>query len=75
MTNTEYRDQRKARRWGTRTEAMAYSKFGSTTLNELMQAKRIIAKKQGSKVIVDFDSLDDYIDSLPDVGPENETAA
>jgi hypothetical protein len=57
---------RKGRRWGTRNEAMAYGKIGPTRLNELMQAKLIIAKKNGVKVLVDLDSLDDYYDSLPD---------
>jgi hypothetical protein len=65
--NQEYRDQRKPRRGGTRLEAMAYAKLGSTTMNDLMHSKRIIAKKQGTKVIVDLDSLDAYIDGLPDV--------
>jgi hypothetical protein len=66
--NQEYRDQRKPRRWGTRLEAMAYAKLGSTTMNELMHSRRIVAKKQGTKVLVDLDSLDDYLDALPDVG-------
>jgi hypothetical protein len=70
MTDVEFRDQRKPRRWSTRTEAMAYAKLGSTTMNELMHSRRIIAKKHGNKVLVDLDSLDDYIDALPDVGAE-----
>src|SRR5436189_486803 len=54
------RKRRRARRWGTRTEAMIYGRLGSTKLNDLMQARKIIAKKNGVKVVVDLDSIDDY---------------
>jgi len=46
---------------------MAYGKFGSTTMNDLMQSGHIVAKKAGKKNIVDLNSIDDYILSLPDV--------
>jgi hypothetical protein len=62
--------QRPARtpRWASRLQAMAYGQFGSTKLNELMQAKKILAKKDGAKVKVDLNSIDDYFDALPEVG-------
>jgi hypothetical protein len=49
---------------------MAYGDFGSTKFNELTHAKKILAKKDGAKVIVDLNSIDDYYDSLPEVGDE-----
>lgn len=57
-------------RWGTRVEAMAHGKFGSTFMNELMQSKKIVAKRDGTRVKVDLNSIDDYLESLPDVGDE-----
>jgi hypothetical protein len=54
-------------RWATRLEAISYSKLGSTTMNDLMQSGRIVAKKAGKKVIVDLNSVDDYLSSLSDV--------
>lgn len=60
------RRDRRSRRWGTRQQVLDYSTLGSTTLNELIQSKKIIAKKQGTKLIIDLDSVDDHIDSLPD---------
>jgi hypothetical protein len=53
--------------WGTRQEGMARGRWGSTTMNELMHSGKITAKKLGSKVIVDLNSIDAYIESLPDV--------
>ena len=47
---------------------MAYMRVGSTKMNELMQSQAILAKKDGGKVIIDLDSLDNYYDGLPDVG-------
>jgi hypothetical protein len=64
--HTKRKQRRKSRRWGTRTEAMAYGRIGSTRLNELMQARKIIAKKNSAKVVIDLDSIDDFYDSLPD---------
>ena len=58
---------RRPPRWATRLEAMAYGKFGSTTMNDLLQSGHIVAKKAGKKNIVDLNSIDDYILSLPDV--------
>ena len=45
-------------------------RFWSTKFNELTHAKKILAKKDGAKVIVDLNSIDDYYDSLPEVGDE-----
>jgi hypothetical protein len=59
--------RKESRRWATRTEALSYGKFGSTKLNELMQDRKILAKKDGTKVKIDLDTIDDYIDSLSDV--------
>jgi hypothetical protein len=55
-------------RWAPRLKAMAYGDFGSTKFNELTHTKKITAKKDGAKVIVDLNSIDDYFDSLPEVG-------
>ena len=59
--------RKRTRRWASRREALIYGKFGSTKLNELMQARKILAKKDGTKVKIDLDTIDDYIDSLSDV--------
>jgi hypothetical protein len=58
-------DAPKRRRWSTRQETMEYAPIGSTTLNELIQSGAIIAKKIGIRVVVDLDSVDRYIDGLP----------
>jgi hypothetical protein len=73
MTDTNYEQHRSARqrRWATRQEAMAYGKIGSTLMNELLQGGKLFAKKQGNKVIVDLNSIDDYYASLPDVASED----
>ena len=60
-------------RWASRLEAMSYGRIGSTKMNELMHAKRIVAKKLGNTVKIDLNSVDDLIESLPEVG--DETAA
>lgn len=60
------------RRWATRQEAMAYAKVGSTKMNDLMHSRRIFAKKDGKKVIVDLNSIDDFYGTLPDVGQVEE---
>ena len=54
-------------RWGTRQEGMAHGRLGSTTMNELMQTGKVRAKKLGTKVLIDLNTIDDYINSLPDV--------
>jgi hypothetical protein len=56
------------KRWATRIETMDYMKLGSTKLNELMQSQRIVAMKDGAKVIIDLDSVDNYRETLPRVG-------
>jgi hypothetical protein len=57
-------------RWATRLEAMAYGRIGSTRMNELMQGRKIVAKKSGGKIVVDLNSVDDYFATLPDVGKD-----
>jgi hypothetical protein len=57
-------------RWATRQEAMAYARMGATRFNELMQKKQIVAKKNGGKVVIDLNSVDDLYQSLPNVGDE-----
>ena len=57
-------------RWASRLEAMAYGRVGSTTMNALMHSKKILAKKLGNRVIVDLNSVDDYIAARPHVGDE-----
>jgi hypothetical protein len=59
-------------RWAPRKKAMEYAaNTGSTHFNELMKSGKIKAKKDGVKVIVDLNSIDDFFEGLPDVGPEN----
>lgn len=56
-------------RWASRKEAIAYARIGATTLNHLMRAGRILAKKlDGKKVLVDLNSIDALYAALPDVG-------
>jgi hypothetical protein len=62
-------------RWATRQEALNYSKMGSTTLNSLMQRRRVTAKKLGHKVVVDLNSIDAYYESLPDVSKTAKSEA
>jgi hypothetical protein len=54
-------------RWATRLQAMEYSQTGATKFNELMQQKKITAKKDGNRIKVDLNSIDDLFASLPDV--------
>jgi hypothetical protein len=54
-------------RWATRAEAMVYGRLGATAMNELLQSRKITAKKRGNKVIVDLNSVDAYYKALPDV--------
>ena len=60
--------QRQPPRWATRQEAMEHGKFGATTMNKLMHDKKVVAKKLGTKVVVDLNSIDDFIESLRNVG-------
>ena len=55
-------------RWATRQEAMEHGKFGATTMNKLMHDKKVVAKKLGTKVVVDLNSVDDFLGSLRNVG-------
>jgi hypothetical protein len=57
-------------RWATRQEAMAYARMGATRFNELMQERKIVAKKNGGKVVIDLNSIDDLYASLPDVADD-----
>ena len=70
LSDRERQRRERQRRWGTRLEGMAHSRMGSTTFNDLIQSGKIIAKKQGNKIIIDLDSVDEYIDSLPDAAKE-----
>jgi hypothetical protein len=54
-------------RWATRVEALSYARLGATRFNELMQNRQVVAKKNGGKVIVDLNSVDDFFATLPDV--------
>ena len=56
MTYREMRRRDRQPRWATRQEAMAYGRIGSTKFNEMMQSRRIVAKKDGNKVTVDLNS-------------------
>jgi excisionase family DNA binding protein len=46
-------------------EAMRYLAIGETKLHELLNAGRIQAKKSGNRLLITVESLDAYIDSLP----------
>jgi len=59
-------------RWASRQEAMVYARLGSTRFNELMQQRRIVAKKNGGKVIVDLNTVDAFYQSLPDVADADD---
>jgi hypothetical protein len=55
-----------AKRWVDRKTAMAYcANAGATKFNELIQQEKIIAVKDGVKVIIDLNSVDEYLESLP----------
>jgi hypothetical protein len=55
------------KRWAPRSVAMAYAAdSGATHFNELVKSGKVRAKKDGAKVIVDLDSIDEYIEGLPD---------
>jgi hypothetical protein len=56
-------------RWASRKEAIAYARVGATTMNQLMRDGRVHAKKfDGTKVLVDLNSIDTLYASLPAVG-------
>lgn len=46
-------------------EAMRYLAIGETKLHELLNGGRIQAKKSGNRLLITVESLDAYIDSLP----------
>lgn len=55
-------------RWAPRLKAMKYGgEIGVTHMNKLMQTGKIRAKKDGKKVIVDLNSIDQYYAALPNV--------
>ena len=55
-------------RWAPRLKAMQYGgAIGVTHMNKLMQTGKITAKKDGKKVIVDLNSIDQYYAALPNV--------
>jgi hypothetical protein len=51
---------------------------GKTKMDELIEAGKVRAKKEGGRngaVDIDLDSIDEYYDSLPDAGLRPELAA
>ena len=71
MSNTALNEHHLNRphRWASRKEAITYARVGATTMNHLMRAGRIHAKKlDGKKVLVDLNSIDALYAALPDVG-------
>jgi hypothetical protein len=64
-TTTMIEATSRPRRWASRKEAMLYARVGSTKMNELMQSQALFAKKNGVKVIIDLNSVDDYYEALP----------
>ena len=56
------------RRWASRKEAIAYAKVGTTKFHELINQKLIVARRLGSKTIIDLDSIDALFESLPPAG-------
>jgi hypothetical protein len=65
---SEIEKRERTPRWATRLEAMSYARVGSTTMNDWLQNRRIVAKKLGAHVRVDLNSIDDLFNALPDVG-------
>ena len=61
-------------RWGTRLEAMAHARIGSTLMNEWIQQRRVMAKRCGRKILIDLNSVDDLIHGLPSPGDEEVAA-
>jgi len=57
-------------RWASRLETMAYARVGSTRMNEWIKAGKVKARKDGAKVIIDLNSVDDLIESLPSAAAE-----
>jgi excisionase family DNA binding protein len=56
-----------SKRWAPRKKAMVYAgESGPTHFNQLIKSGKIRAKKDGTKVLVDLDSVDAYIEALPD---------
>jgi hypothetical protein len=53
------------RRRASRQQTMEYSNIGSTKLNEVIKNGSIVSKLLGSKVLIDLDSVDSYLESLP----------
>ncbi len=50
----------------TKTEVMERLKVSGATLYRLLAAKKLTAKKVGSRTIIDAESVQRYWDSLPD---------
>jgi excisionase family DNA binding protein len=46
-------------------EAMRYLSIGETKLHELLNAGSLTARKNGNRLLIEVESLDAYIDSLP----------
>jgi len=66
----------KSKRWAPRKVAMAYAAdAGPTHFNDLVKSGKIRAKKDGSKLIVDLDSIDEYMEALPDATAKEVVAS
>lgn len=53
----------------TITEASKKLKIGRSKLYNLINSRKLIAKKNGYKTVVLLSSLNEYINSLPDYKP------
>lgn len=53
------------RRMVTVSEAMKYGGFGKTRFYQLVAAGRIEAVKDGRRTMINLNSVDRYLDSLP----------
>lgn len=64
-------DQPKRRLRGVK-EACKYGGFGRTKAYELMTAGKIDAYKMDQKTVIDLNSVDRYIESLPKFAPGSD---
>jgi hypothetical protein len=52
-------------RWASRQQAMQHAKCGSTKMNQWLKGGKLRARKDGARIIIDLNDLDDLIASLP----------
>ena len=57
-------------RWATRMETMIYARCGSTRMNEWLRGGKLKARKDGAKIIIDLNDVDDLLESLPSAAAE-----